>query len=470
MMRDDTICALSTPNAPGAIGVIRLSGDKAIEIANSVFEGKDLSKQKGQTLHFGKIKKGDEIIDEVMLSLFRGPHSYTGEDVIEISCHGSPFILAQVIELMLEGGASAAREGEFSMRAYLNGKMDLAQAEAVADLIAAESKAAHQMAMHQMRGGFSEKIRILREELIHFASMIELELDFGEEDVTFAERDDLDELVKKILKMIRQLIDSFADGRVIKEGIPVAIVGEPNVGKSTLLNALLQEDKAIVSEIAGTTRDSIEDVMRIGGMLFRFIDTAGIRQTEDVVESIGIKRSYEMMKKASLILLLVDAREIGKEGIKELEEQIKAELGANFAEKELITIVNKKDLIPASSLKSEKPEAGSQKPDFKHQMIYISALKEDGIEELQTYLEKIAIEKSQHATESIVSNARHHQALKKAAEALERVEEGIANGLTGDFLAMDIRQAQFFLGEIIGTIDIDRDILGHIFSSFCIGK
>jgi len=461
-MRDDTICALSTPNAPGAIGVIRLSGDRSIEIANSIFEGKDLSKQKGQTLHFGKIKKGEEIIDEVMLSLFLGPHSYTGEDVIEISCHGSPYILSQVIELILEQGASAAREGEFSMRAYLNGKLDLAQAEAVADLIAAESKAAHQMAMHQMRGGFSEKIRNLREELIHFASMIELELDFGEEDVTFAERDDLDELVKRILKINRQLIDSFADGRVIKEGIPVAIVGEPNVGKSTLLNALLQEDKAIVSEIAGTTRDSIEDVIRIGGMLFRFIDTAGIRQTEDVVESIGIKRSFEMMKKASLILLLVDAREIGKDGIKELEEQIRKQLGDNFSEKELITIVNKKDLVPAS---------GFRLPASKDRSVMaISALNEEGLDELRTSLEEIAQEKSRHANESIVSNARHHQALKKAAEALERVEEGIANNLTGDFLAMDIRQAQFFLGEIIGSIDIDRDILGHIFSSFCIGK
>ena len=457
-MREDTICALSTPNAPGAIGVIRLSGGNAIKIANAVFEGRDLSKQRGQTLHFGKIKKGEEIIDEVMLSLFKGPHSYTGEDVIEISCHGSPFILSQVIELLLDGGASAAREGEFSMRAYLNGKMDLAQAEAVADLIAAESKAAHQMAMHQMRGGFSEKIRDLREELIHFASMIELELDFGEEDVTFAERDDLDELVKKILKMIRALIDSFADGRVIKEGIPVAIVGEPNVGKSTLLNALLQEDKAIVSEIAGTTRDSIEDVIRIGGMLFRFIDTAGIRQTEDVVENIGIKRAYEKAKTASLILLLIDATSINPERIKELSKSLEQE------DKEILILANKKDLLDKDS------KGKLHQVELDHPLISISALKEDGLDELRAKLEQIAQEKGRHANESIVSNARHHQALKKAAESLERVEEGIANGLTGDFLAMDIRQAQFFLGEIIGTIDIDRDILGHIFSSFCIGK
>lgn len=462
IFREDTIVALSTPNAPGAIGVIRLSGKEAIEIAASVFDGKDLRKQKGQTLHFGNIVDDKELIDEVMLSLFKAPHSYTGEDVIEISCHGSPYILARVIELLMDKGAQAAKEGEFSLRAYMNGKMDLAQAEAVADLIAAESKAAHQMAMHQMRGGFSEKIRSLREELIHFASMIELELDFGEEDVTFAERDDLDALVKKILQMIRQLIDSFANGRVIKEGIPVVIVGEPNVGKSTLLNTLLQEDKAIVSEIAGTTRDSIEDVIRIGGMLFRFIDTAGIRQTEDVVESIGIKRAFEMMGKASLILLLVDARKIEDIGVKELEDQIREELGERFSEKELITIINKKDLIPASSL---------QLPASKDRnLIAISALEEEGIDELRTRLEDIAREKSRYANQSIVSNARHYQALKKAAESLERVEEGIANNLTGDFLAMDIRQAQFFLGEIIGTIELDRDILGHIFSSFCIGK
>lgn len=465
IFREDTICALSTPNAPGAIGVIRLSGAKAIEIAAGVFKGKDLFQQKGQTLHFGKIKNGEELIDEVLLSLFRAPHSYTGEDLVEISCHGSPFILAQVMEVLVEKGAVPAREGEFSLRAYMNGKMDLAQAEAVADLIAAESKAAHQMAMHQMRGGFSEKIQQLRQQLIHFASMIELELDFGEEDVTFAERTDLDELVKGILKMIRQLIDSYKEGRVIKEGIPVAIVGEPNVGKSTLLNALLQEDKAIVSEIAGTTRDSIEDVMRIGGMLFRFIDTAGIRQTEDVVENIGIQRSFEMMKKASLILLLADANQLDKVQLKNLRKGIAEKVGESFAEKDLIILANKSD-----SLNKEQKKALQNASPAGQKMISISALKEEGLDELQAELDRIAQEKSKYANQSIVSNARHHQALQKAAEALERVEEGIANNLTGDFLAMDIRQAQFFLGEIIGSIEVDRDILGHIFSSFCIGK
>ncbi len=461
IFRDDTICALSTPNAPSAIGVIRLSGAEAIAIASKIFDGRDLKEQKAQTLHFGRIKDGEEIVDEVLISLFKAPHSYTGEDLIEISCHGSPFILARVIDLLVREGATPAREGEFSMRAYMNGKMDLAQAEAVADLISAESKAAHQMAMNQMRGGFSQKIKELREQLIHFASMIELELDFGEEDVSFADRDDLDGLVKAILKMIRQLIESYADGRVIKEGIPVAIIGEPNVGKSTLLNALLQEDKAIVSEIAGTTRDSIEDVMRIGGMSFRFIDTAGIRQTEDVVENIGIKRSFEVAKKASLILLLVEATEIAKSGVVKLQKQLEEELGDSIAEKEILVIANKTDLLPDSRF---------QTLDSDQEVIPISALTEDGIAQLLSQLQKIATEKGRHANEGIVSNARHHKALVQASEALERVEEGIANNTTGDFLAMDIRQAQFFLGEIIGSIEVDRDILGHIFSSFCIGK
>lgn len=462
IFRDDTICALSTANAPSAIGVLRLSGERAIEISAKIFQGKDLLKQKGQTIHFGKIMDSHEVIDEVLISLFRAPHSYTGEDLVEISCHGSPFILTKVLDLLLKHGAVAAKEGEFSMRAYLNGKMDLAQAEAVADLIAAESKAAHAMAMNQMRGGFSEKIRDLRGQLIHFASMIELELDFGEEDVSFADRDDLDGLVKGILEMIRNLIDSYADGRVIKEGIPVAIIGEPNVGKSTLLNALLQEDKAIVSEIAGTTRDSIEDVMRIGGMSFRFIDTAGIRETEDVVENIGIKRTFEKAKQANLILLLIDAQTANEEKVRELSKSIEQEVGDSFKEKELILLINKSDLVPASSL---QPPASK-----KHKVLFISALKEDGLDTLLNELKKIGQEKAQFADQSIVSNARHHQALKQAAEALERVEEGIANNTTGDFLAMDIRQAQFFLGEIIGSIDVDRDILGHIFSSFCIGK
>lgn len=462
LFRDDTICALSTANAPSAIGVLRLSGSRSIDIVAAVFEGKDLRKQKGQSLHFGKIVDGQEIIDEVLISLFRAPHSYTGEDLVEISCHGSPFILSRVLDLLIEKGASPAREGEFSMRAYLNGKMDLAQAEAVADLIAAESKAAHQLAMHQMRGGFSEKIKDLRAQLIHFASMIELELDFGEEDVTFAERKDLDELVKGILQMIRQLIASFADGQVIKEGIPVAIIGEPNVGKSTLLNALLQEDKAIVSEIAGTTRDSIEDVMRIGGMSFRFIDTAGIRETEDVVENIGIKRSFEKAKQARVILLLIDATSATTERITELSKSLEQEVGESFLEKELIILANKSDLVPDFRF--------SLPASINHKLIPISALKEDGIDKLLAELKKIGEEKLQLSNQTIVSNARHHQALKQAAEALERVEEGIANNTTGDFLAMDIRQAQFFLGEIIGSIDVDRDILGHIFSSFCIGK
>ena len=461
-LREDTICAISTPAGSGAIGLIRLSGTKAMQIANEIFDGKDLNQQKTQTLHFGKIlDDDDEIIDEVLLSLFLAPHSYTGEDLVEISCHGSSYILSKVLDLLMKHGASAAKEGEFSMRAYLNGKMDLAQAEAVADLIASESKASHQMAMNQMRGGFSQKIMELREELIHFASMIELELDFGEEDVTFADRKDLDELVKKILKMIRDLIDSYADGRIIKEGLPVAILGEPNVGKSTLLNALLQEDKAIVSDIAGTTRDSIEDVIRIGGLSFRFIDTAGIRATEDTVEKIGIQRAFDKAKQASLILLLIDAREDAEDKIAKLLSDLEDEIGEEFQNKEILILINKIDLLPESRLSTL---------DSGHKVIHISALKEEGLEELLEELKKIGEEKSNLANQAIVSNARHQQALIQAAEALHRVEEGIANNTTGDFLAMDIRQSQFFLGEIIGSIEVDRDILGHIFSSFCIGK
>ena len=291
----DTICALSTPSGSGAIGVIRLSGSKAVAIANSIFEGKNLEQQKGQTLHFGKITNGEEVIDEVLISLFKGPNSYTGEDTIEISCHGSSYILSKVLELLLEKGANLAKPGEFTMRSFMNGKMDLAQAEAVGDLIAAESKAAHGLALNQMRGGFSKKIADLRHELIQFTALIELELDFAEEDVEFANRSDLKDLVNNLVDMINGLLNSFATGNVMKNGIPVAIVGQPNVGKSTLLNALLNEDKAIVSEIAGTTRDSIEDEVKIGGIAFRFIDTAGIRETTDIVEKIGIQRTFQMI-------------------------------------------------------------------------------------------------------------------------------------------------------------------------------
>ena len=366
----------------------------------------------------------------------------------------------------MSGGARLANPGEFTQRAYLNGKMDLAQAEAVADLIASESKAAHQLALNQMRGGFSEKIQSLRNDLIQFASLIELELDFGEEDVEFANRDDLKALVSNLIKIIHDLVASFATGNVLKNGIPVAIVGQPNVGKSTLLNALLNEEKAIVSEIAGTTRDSIEDEISIGGIRFRFIDTAGIRETEDVIENIGIKRTYQMVDKAMVILYLVDSIDGNKAEIHSVVKDIQAKIEGK--EKQLIVLANKVDkgnfdiaTIP-EELKAKFPD------DVK--VIYMSALKHYHLDELSTYLRDLAAEKLTGANQVVVSNARHHQALKAAGEALKRVEDGLEQNITGDFLAMDIRQALHFLGEITGSIEIDRDILGTIFSQFCIGK
>lgn len=466
MFEKDTICALSTPAGSGAIGVIRLSGPDAIQILQKVFVGKDLTKQKGQSLHFGKIEKEGENIDEVLVSLFKAPHSYTGEDVVEVSCHGSSYILSRVMQVFMEEGARIANPGEYTMRAFANGKMDLVQAEAVADLIASESKAAHQLALNQMRGGFSKKILVLREELIHFTSMIELELDFAEEDVEFADRDDLKDLVDRILNMLQELIQSFATGNVMKNGIPVAIIGQPNVGKSTLLNALLKEDKAIVSEIAGTTRDSIEDEVKIGGISFRFIDTAGIRETEDVVENIGIKRTFEMVDKAMIVLYLVDAIEANADAVQEMIADIQTKIAGK--DKQLIVLANKIDR--GSFDVSHIPEKVKQKFPEGIEPIYLSALKEYQLDSLTEHLEKIAKEKMAGANQVMVSNVRHHQALRKAEEAMLRVRQGLEQNITGDFLAMDIRQGLHFLGEITGSIEIDRDILGHIFSNFCIGK
>ena len=462
----DTICALSTPSGSGAIGVIRLSGVEAIVIANSIFEGKNLEKQKGQTLHFGKIVNGDEVIDEVLISLFKGPNSYTGEDTIEISCHGSSYILAKVLELLLEKGAKLAKPGEFTMRSFMNGKMDLAQAEAVGDLIAAESKAAHGLALNQMRGGFSKKIADLRHELIQFTALIELELDFAEEDVEFADRSDLKDLVNNLSEMIGGLLNSFATGNVIKNGIPVAIVGQPNVGKSTLLNALLNEDKAIVSEIAGTTRDSIEDEVKLGGIAFRFIDTAGIRETTDVVENIGIQRTFQMVEKANLVLYLVDVVSDTKEEIYRVIEAIQTKIEGK--DKQLIVLANKTDKADFDAENVPK-EYASKFPNG-IEPIYLSALKKLRLEKLTATLEEIAKTTLNSGSDVVVSNLRHYEALKSAGEALERVQNGLDTNITGDFLAMDIRQALHYLGEITGTIEIDRDILGTIFSQFCIGK
>ncbi len=461
-----TICALSTPAGSGAIGVIRLSGEKAISIANSIFEGKNLELQKGQTLHFGKIVNEEEVIDEVLVSLFKGPNSYTGEDTIEISCHGSSYILGKVLELLLQKGASLAKPGEFTMRAFMNGKMDLAQAEAVGDLIAAESKAAHGLALNQMRGGFSKKIADLRHELIQFTALIELELDFAEEDVEFANRSDLKELVNNLREMIGGLLRSFSTGNVMKNGIPVAIVGQPNVGKSTLLNALLNEEKAIVSDIAGTTRDSIEDEVKIGGIAFRFIDTAGIRETQDVVENIGIQRTFQMVEKANVVLYLVDVVSDTKEEIHQVIKDIQTKIEGG--EKQLIVLANKADKADFDA--DHVPEEFSSKFPKEIEPIYLSALKKLRLEELTNTLETIAKTTLKNGSDVVVSNLRHYEALKSAGEALERVSNGLDTNITGDFLAMDIRQALHYLGEITGTIEIDRDILGTIFSQFCIGK
>lgn len=463
---NDTICALSTPSGSGALGVIRVTGREAINMVHFLFEGKNLEFQKGQSLHFGKIVEDGEVLDEVLVSLFKGPNSFTGEDTVEISCHGSSYILARVLNAIMKGGARLAKPGEFTMRAFSNGKMDLAQAEAVADLIASESKAAHQIALNQMRGGFSEKINQLREELIHFTSLIELELDFGEEDVEFADRDDLKSLVNKLILMISELVESFSTGNALKNGIPVAIIGQPNVGKSTLLNALLNEDKAIVSEIAGTTRDSIEDEIKIGGVSFRFIDTAGIRETEDIVENIGIKRTYQMVDKAKVILYLIDIAKDSKDhienNIKEIRNRIKD------SDQELIILGNKIDQV--EHYLEAIPEEIKDKVSESETSIFLSADKKINLDQLTDLLKQIAEEKLKGANNILVSNARHYEALKNALDAMQRVSEGLEQNITGDFLAMDIRQGLFYLGEITGTIEIDRDILGSIFSKFCIGK
>ncbi|MFZ6663482.1 tRNA uridine-5-carboxymethylaminomethyl(34) synthesis GTPase MnmE [Peijinzhouia sedimentorum] len=452
---DDTILALATAPGVGAIAVLRLSGKDAIDICNQVFYGKDLSKQKGYTLHFGTIKDGEKLIDEVLVSLFRGPKSFTGEDVIEISTHGSPYIVREVMRLLLHKGARLAKAGEFTQRAFLNGRFDLAQAEAVADLIAADSDMAHKAAMHQMRGGFSQEIAQLREELIHFASMIELELDFSEEDVEFASREQLRSLIEKLLIAIRSLASSFALGNVIKKGVSTVIAGKPNAGKSTLLNALLNEEKAIVSEIEGTTRDFIEDTINIEGISFRFTDTAGLRDTSDVVEAMGVARTKSKMKEASIILYLADLKKIS---IAELQAESTGLQSLNLP---ILLIGNKSDLL------SEQEKANWQ-TSFP-EMLFISASHKNGLEELKSKLLE-TIEKDKIAgSDTIVTNERHYHQLKQTEQSLMAVITGLENGISNDFLAMDIRQSLHHLGEITGSITTE-DLLDNIFSKFCIGK
>ena len=451
---DDTIVALATPQGIGAIAVVRLSGSKAISIANEVFKGKDLEKAESHTIHFGTIRDGNEIIDEVLVSLFIAPKSFTKENVVEISCHGSAFIIKRIINLLMAKGARHAKPGEFTKRAFLNGQFDLAQAEAVADLISSDSEAAHQAALTQMRGGFSSEIKQLREKLIHFASMIELELDFGEEDVQFANRDDLVALVTNLKTIINQLIRSFDLGNVIKNGVPTVIAGKPNAGKSTLLNALLKEDKAIVSEIAGTTRDFIEDEINIEGIIFRFIDTAGLRETTDIIESMGVQRTHSKMKEAALILYLFD---LTNESISDILKEVNKleNLGKPF-----IPIGNKIDKAPESLVKKLREDS---------RFVLISAANQEHLDGLkEKILEQVNL-KNFKSGDTVVTNARHFESLLKTSQALDDVLKGIDTGITGDFLALDIRQALHHLGEITGEVTND-DLLANIFSKFCIGK
>lgn len=454
-----TICAIATAPGIGAIAVIRLSGEDAITICNKVFYGKDLTQVESHTAHFGTIRDGDKIVDEVLVTVFKDKKSFTGENSVEISTHGSPYIQQQVLQLLLKNGAKPAGPGEFTLRAFLNGKMDLSQAEAVADLIAANSETSHELAMSQMRGGFSGEIQKLREELIHFASLIELELDFGEEDVEFADRDDLKELVLKLNKAITLLVNSFDYGNVIKTGVPVAIVGEPNVGKSTLLNALLNEERAIVSDIAGTTRDTIEDEMVIEGISYRFIDTAGIRETLDEIETLGIKKSFEKIDLASIVLLLVDASGITKEQLTKDVANIKSRIeGKN---KRLIIVANKIDKGNIEQIKDKFNRIEN--------VIFASAKEVHNIEQIKDQLYTYVKSGLLQNTDTVVTNARHYEALSSANESLLKVLEGLDVNITGDFLAMDIRQALHQLSLITGDISTD-DLLDNIFTKFCIGK
>ena len=462
MTNKDTIIALATASGAGAIAVLRVSGPKAISVSNTLFKSihdKNLLNQPTHTIHFGHIVDVDRVLDEVLVSIYKNPQSYTGEDVVEISCHGSSYIQQEILQLFIRNGCRSANPGEFTLRAFLNGKMDLSQAEAVADLIASDSAAAHQIAMQQMRGGFSSEIKKLREELLNFASLIELELDFSEEDVEFADRRQFEDLLQRIVKVLKYLIDSFSTGNVIKNGVPISIIGAPNVGKSTLLNALLNEDKAIVSNIAGTTRDAIEDELIIEGIKFRFIDTAGIRHTDDTVESIGIKKTFAKMAESQVIIQLIDASLISKANTADILASL-VETKAQYPEKETLVVLNKMDLADKALLSKVFSEL---------EPLHMSAKTGTGVELLKTkLLDMVHMGKLQN-NDTIITNARHYDALRLALENIQKVQVGMQTGLSGDLLAIDIREALYHFGRITGEISTD-DLLGNIFANFCIGK
>lgn len=456
LANEDTIVALATPQGKGAIGVIRLSGKEAINICQKVWKGKALTQQPSHTIHFGYIKNGDEVIDEVVVSLFKEPKSYTKENVVEISCHGSQYIQQKIINALTDAGARHAQPGEFTLRAFMNGRFDLSQAEAVADLIASDSASSHQVALQQMRGGFSNQIKQLREQLINFTALIELELDFGEEDVEFANRNDLKNLVANLTHHVLGLINSFKLGNVIKNGVNTVIAGRPNAGKSTLLNALLQEERAIVSDIPGTTRDVIEEVLNIDGINFRLIDTAGIREATDAIEKIGIERTMQKIRQSALVLYLFDVNTMAA-------NEVAADINMLHANDiPLIIVGNKIDLI-------NEAEA-QQKFQAIENIIFISSKNHLHLENLKNTLVQNVAGAQLNLNDTIVTNARHYEALQQAKAALDDVMQGIDNHTTGDLLSLDIRRALSALGAITGDIDVDRDILGTIFGKFCIGK
>ncbi|MHC1704688.1 MAG: tRNA uridine-5-carboxymethylaminomethyl(34) synthesis GTPase MnmE [Tenuifilaceae bacterium] len=468
MIRDDlTIAAIASPPGTGAIALIRLSGKDSILICDKVFKAtkrtKKLIDQKPYTIHHGTIYDVERPIDEVLVSLFKAPHSYTGEDIVEISCHGSQIIQQQILELLIRNGARLAEPGEFTLRAFLNGKIDLSQAEAIADMISSSSEAARRVALQQMRGGFSNQLKELRDQLLHFIALIELELDFSEEDVEFADRKQLETLVNQILVVIEKMINSFQLGNVIKQGIPVTIAGKPNVGKSTLLNRLLNEERAIVSEIAGTTRDTIEDTINLGGITFRFIDTAGLRHTKDTIESIGVERAYAKITQAKVILLIVDAQ-ISKKEIIDSVEEVKTKL---TNDQTLLILLNKEDKVEKNQTRETISFLKSKYPEI--HAVAVSAKSGHHIDQLTNTLINIGLHGQPETDEVIVTNVRHYESLLKTKENLEEALFGLKNNRSGDLLSIDIRQAIYYLGEITGEITTD-EILGHIFSKFCIGK